>query len=350
MIESTEKIRLTTFSKGAGCGCKISPSVLKEILSSTEEFPLDPKLLVGNESNDDASVYDLGNGDCLINTTDFFMPVVDDPFTFGKIAATNALSDVYAMGGRPITALAILGWPIDKIAPMHAQQVLEGARFMCRMAGITLAGGHSIESAEPIFGLAVSGLCKTDHIKRNSTAKAGDLIFLTKPLGMGIVTTAEKRGLALPEHVETCVSYMSTLNKMGEVLGGMKGVHAMTDITGFGLAGHLLEMCEGSGLSAHIEFEKVSVLPFLSMYLNQFIYPDMTTKNYSFYASKMNELNAKQLFTLCDPQTSGGLLVAVSPESIEAYKEVCQNFGMSHDMQQPIGVFVDQEEKLLTVS
>jgi len=350
MIGTSEKIKLTSFSKGAGCGCKISPSVLKEILFSSENFPPDPKLLVGNENNDDASVYDLGNGDCLISTTDFFMPVVDDPYTFGKIAATNALSDVYAMGGRPITALAILGWPIDKIPVEHAQRVMEGARFMCRMAGITLAGGHSIESAEPIFGLAVSGLCNADQIKRNTTAKAGDLIFLTKPLGVGIVTTAEKRGLALPEHMSTCISYMCTLNKMGEILGGIKGVHAMTDVTGFGLAGHLLEMCEGSGLSAHIDFDKIPVLPFLSTYLDQFIYPDMTTKNYSFYASKMNELNAKQLFTVCDPQTSGGLLVAISPDCEEEYREVCRNFGMPQDMYQPIGVFVDQQEKLLMVS
>lgn len=344
-----EPIKLTSYSKGAGCGCKIAPSVLMEILKTTDDFPADVKLLVGNESNDDASVYDLGGGQCLIGTTDFFMPVVDDAYLFGKIAAANALSDVYAMGGKPITALAILGWPVDKLSPSLAQQVLEGARFMCRMAGITLAGGHSIESPEPFFGLSVNGLASNTHIKRNNTAQEGDYIFLTKPLGNGIITTAAKRGAVSETDYATCVSYMSNLNKIGEELGRMEGVHAMTDVTGFGLAGHLIEMCEGSGLSAEIQFSNVPVYPFLSTYLDQFIYPDMTTKNYSHYASKMNTLDAKQLFTLCDPQTSGGLLVAVEESAISAFQSLCADYGVPEGNQKPIGRFIPLFDKCVMV-
>jgi selenide,water dikinase len=343
-------IKLTEFSKGAGCGCKIAPSVLQQILKTDHQLPADMRLLVGNESNDDAAVFDLGNDNCLISTTDFFMPVVDDGYQFGKIAAVNALSDVYAMGGKPITALAILGWPIDKVSPDVAQQVLEGARFMCQMAGITLAGGHSIESQEPIFGLAVNGLVSKQNIKRNNTAQVGDLIFLTKPLGNGIITTAAKRGLVNPQHFDTCVSYMSTLNRIGEDLGQLKGVHAMTDVTGFGLAGHLMEMCEGSGLSAEIQFSDVPVYPFLGTYLDQFIYPDMTTKNYSYYASKMNTLDAKQLFTLCDPQTSGGLLVAVAEDSVATYQSLCQEHGIPAFAIKPLGRFVSEMEKRILVN
>jgi selenide,water dikinase len=350
MDEQKEIIRLTQYSSGAGCGCKISPAVLKEILMTSDELPADPKLLVGNDTNDDASVYDLEDGNCLISTTDFFMPVVDDPYTFGKIAATNALSDVYAMGGRPLTALAILGWPISKLPAPLAQQVLEGARFVCRVAGITLAGGHSIESAEPIFGLSVNGLVSKKNIKRNNTAQKGDLLFMTKPLGVGIVTTAAKRGLDKDDHLETCIRYMSTLNKIGESLGEMACIHAMTDITGFGLAGHLLEMCEGSGLSAEISFDKVAVMPFLKEYISQFIYPDMTMKNFSFYSSKLNELNAEQLITLCDPQTSGGLLIAVAPNAKDEFINHGRNFGLPENMLEPIGVFTELREKGIYVS
>ncbi len=349
MGETIEAVKLTSYSKGAGCGCKISPAVLKDILRTTEEFPADPRLIVGNESNDDASVLDLGNGDCLISTTDFFMPVVDDAYTFGKVAAANSLSDVYAMGGTPITALAILGWPVDKLSPELAQRVLEGARFICRMAGITLAGGHSIESAEPIFGLAVNGIVKRDQIKRNNTAKVGDKLYITKPLGMGVVTTAAKRDVAKPEHVEACISYMTSLNKMGETLGKIPGVHALTDITGFGLAGHLIEMCEGSNCSAELSFDAVPVLPFLNEYLDQFIYPDMSTKNFSFYSSKISTLNAVQLFTLCDPQTSGGLLVAISSEAEEEYLGVVQSFGLQGIADKCVGVITEKTEKVINV-
>lgn len=345
-----ETIKLTAYSKGSGCGCKIAPAVLSEILKSADQFPTDPRLLVGNESHDDASVIDLGNSECLISTTDFFMPIVDDPYLFGKIAASNALSDVYAMGGKPLTALAILGWPVEKLAPELAQQVLEGARFICRMSGITLAGGHSIESQEPIFGLAVNGLVAKNNIKKNNTAKEGDLIFLTKPLGNGIVTTAAKRGVVKESDYATCISYMTSLNKIGEELGLLDGVHAMTDITGFGLAGHLIEMSEGSELTAEINFKDVPVYPFLGSYLDQFIYPDMTTKNYSFYASRMNTLDAKQLFTLCDPQTSGGLLIALDEKSLPSYLSLCSAHGLPDMLMKPIGKFVSRAEKSIQVN
>jgi len=273
--------------------------------------------------------------------------VVDDAFEFGKISATNALSDIYAMGGKPLTALAILGWPVDKLPSSVAARVLDGARFMCRMAGITLAGGHSIESAEPFFGLAVNGTIIKDHIKTNSGSQEGDLLFLTKPLGMGIITTAAKRGVVNKQDLDECVSYMSTLNKVGEELAKISGVRAMTDITGFGLAGHLIEMCEGSGLSAKINFENIPVFPCIGNYISQFIYPDMTMKNFSFFSSKMSELNSSQLLTLCDPQTSGGLLVSVSPQFVDEYLEIIRRHNLFEIAGRPIGTMVSREDKLV---
>lgn len=345
-MDSAE-VKLTGYSKGAGCGCKISPATLHEIIHSDEDFPADPRLLLGNETNDDASVVDIGNGQCLISTTDFFMPVVDDAYAFGKIAAANALSDVYAMGGSPLTALAVLGWPVDKLSPTLAARVVEGAKFICRMAGITLAGGHSIESPEPFFGLSVSGIMEQAHLKRNSTAREGDLLFLTKPLGNGIVTTAQKRGLAREEDLAEAIAFMTSLNKAGSELGKLKGVHAMTDVTGFGLGGHLIEMCEGSGLSAELSFEKIPVYPFLEHYLSQFIYPDMTTKNFSYYSGKIQSLDARQLFTLFDPQTSGGLLIAVEEDSLQQVREVLNSYSQRLQSLEPIGRMVKRGEKMI---
>ncbi|MGH2563870.1 MAG: selenide, water dikinase SelD, partial [Ginsengibacter sp.] len=250
-------IRLTQYSHGAGCGCKISPWVLDKILQSNLALPDNKNLIVGNHTKDDAAVYDLGNGTALIATTDFFMPIVDDPFNFGRIASANAISDVYAMGGKPVLSIAILGWPINKLSPEIAQNVIEGARSICLEAEISLAGGHSIDSPEPIFGLAVNGLISIENIKQNNKAKEGDLLFLTKPLGIGILTTAEKKGLLLPDHNNIAAKQMMQLNKIGELLGKIEGVHAMTDVTGFGLLGHLVEMSEGSNLSAEIFFYKV---------------------------------------------------------------------------------------------
>ena len=346
-----EDIKLTQYSKGSGCGCKISPATLKEILeTSCEDLPVDPRLWVGNESHDDAAVMHWDGDEGLISTTDFFMPMVDDPYAFGKIAAANALSDVYAMGGSPMMALAILGWPIDRLPTAHARQVMEGARLVCRLAGVPLAGGHSIESAEPIFGLAVSGRVHQTHLKRNNTAKEGDFLYLTKPLGAGIIRAAVKRGqLDDPSHLDVAIAYMSTLNKIGEAFGKMNGVHAMTDVTGFGLAGHLLEVCEGSGLSAELSIETVPVYPFLNSYIARHIYPDMTMKNYSYYASRISTLSLPQLMLLCDPQTSGGILISVA-EGAKAEVEACMNdFGLGA-FAHPIGRITARSEKVIHVS
>ncbi len=345
-----KQIKLTEYSRGSGCGCKISPAILKEILKTTEDLPPQEGLLVGNESSDDAAVLELENGDCIISTTDFFMPVVNDAYDFGKISATNALSDVYAMGGKPILAVAILGWPVDKLPASLAQQVLEGARFTCRMAGISIAGGHSVDSAEPFFGLAVNGMVKKENLKRNNTAQEGDHLFLTKPLGAGILTTAHKRGVAKQEDFELAISYMSTLNKVGEALATLNGIAALTDVTGFGLIGHLIEMCDSGRLSASLDFEAIPVIPNLSLYLDQMIYPDMTMKNYSSFSSLCSSMNAQQLFTLCDPQTSGGLLVAVREDDIKNYIEIAHAFGLQGIGDKCIGKFVAPAHKVVMIN
>ena len=234
---SEQAIRLTQYSHGAGCGCKISPKVLETILHSEQAKFVDPNLLVGNETSDDAAVYDLGNGTSIVSTTDFFMPIVDNPFDFGRIAATNAISDIFAMGGKPIMAIAILGWPINTLAPEIAREVVEGGRFACQQAGIALAGGHSIDAPEPIFGLAVTGVVPTERIKKNSTAQAGCKLYLTKPLGIGVLTTAEKKSLLKPEHQGLATETMCQINLAGAAFAAIDGVKAMTDVTGFGLLG-----------------------------------------------------------------------------------------------------------------
>src|ERR1700749_5015028 len=267
MIE--EEIKLTQYSHGAGCGCKISPAVLDKMLHSPIQYQPDARLLVGNDKRDDAAVYDLGNGTALISTTDFFMPIVDDAYDFGRVASANAISDVYAMGGKPVLAIAILGWPIDRLPPELAQQVLEGARAIRAEPGLTLAGGHSIDSPEPVFGLAVNGLVDIKNLKQNSTATPGCRLYLTKALGVGILTTAQTKGILESEHSSIAFESMVKLNSIGEKLGKLDHVKAMTDVTGFGLLGHLIEMCEGSGLSAIIEYDKVPVIPSLKFYLDQ---------------------------------------------------------------------------------
>ncbi|HEV2832994.1 MAG TPA: selenide, water dikinase SelD, partial [Hanamia sp.] len=271
-------IKLTEYSRGAGCGCKISPQVLEEILHSEIAFP-NNNLLVGNNSNDDAAVYDLGNGTALISTTDFFMPIVDDAFDFGRVAAANAISDVYAMGGKPVLAVAVLGWPIEKLSSSLAKKVIEGARTICAEANIPLAGGHSIDSAEPFFGLAVNGIVPVSNLKRNNTAKEGDLLFLTKPIGVGILSTAQKRKLLKEEHLKVLIDQLTTLNKVGEELGKIKGVSSMTDVTGFGLAGHLIEMAEGSGLSTELYYSRLCIAEGVLQYLSERIVPDATNRN-----------------------------------------------------------------------
>lgn len=317
-----ETIKLTGYSHGAGCGCKISPKMLDEILSDTSFTFSDPRLLVGNQTKDDAAVYALDDTTAIISTTDFFMPIVDDPFDFGAIAATNAISDVYAMGGEPIMAISILGWPIDKIPPEVAGQVVSGAKKVCKEAGIALAGGHSIDAPEPIFGLAVTGRAAISHIKRNDKATPGCSLFLTKPLGIGILTTAQKRGLLKDDDLKIAVDLMLTLNKIGCELGKVDGVTALTDVTGFGLLGHLIEVCEGSGVSAVIDSAKVPVIPEVYDYLEQKCIPGGTNRNFSSYGHKVSGISDASKNILCDPQTSGGLLVCVEPEVIPAVKQI----------------------------
>lgn len=324
---STE-IKLTEYSHGAGCGCKISPQVLDVILQSQVKFA-DAQLLVGNTSRDDAAVYDLGNGQAVVSTTDFFMPIVDDPFDFGRIAATNAISDVYAMGGVPMVAIAILGWPINQLPAEVAQQVVDGGRHACRDAGISLAGGHSIDAPEPIFGLAVTGSVEVKHLKRNDTAQLGNDLYLTKPLGIGILTTAQKKKKLRPEHRHIARDAMCELNTVGPELGKIEGVTAMTDVTGFGLLGHLSEMCEGSKLSARVHFDQIRQLEAAEIYRQQGCIPGGTNRNFDSYGSKIGEMTEAQKQILCDPQTSGGLLVAVSPDAEADVLEIARNRGLS---------------------
>lgn len=333
-IKAVEDICLTQYSHGSGCGCKISPAVLDVILKTQLTPQLDSALLVGNSSRDDAAVYDLGNGTAIISTTDFFMPIVDDPFTFGQIAATNAISDVYAMGGKPLLAIAIFGWPIDKLPPEVGQQVIEGGRKVCQDAGIALAGGHSIDSPEPIFGLAVTGIVDIDKLKRNDTAKAGDHIYLTKPLGIGILTTAQKKNKLKAEDLNAVTEAMCQLNKMGAELSVIPGVSAITDITGFGLAGHLQEVCSGSGLHAVVHFDKIPLLPNVHEYLDLGCSPGGTQRNFDSYQESLGEMSQRHREILCDPQTSGGLLVMVNDAGQDELVKITREHGMELE---PIG-------------
>jgi selenide,water dikinase len=333
----TSTIKLTSYSHGAGCGCKISPAVLDQILHSAAKSGTDPLLLVGNDKRDDAAVYDLGDGRALISTTDFFMPIVDDAFDFGRIASVNAISDVYAMGGQPMLAIAILGWPVDKLPAECARQVLEGARAVCAEAGIPLAGGHSIDCPEPIFGLAVNGIVPVSQLKRNSTATAGCRLYLTKPLGVGILSTAGKRGLLRTGDAAVALKSMTTLNKLGAIFGKTSGVMAMTDVTGFGLLGHLAEMCEGSGLSAVVEFDNVPVISSLERYIADGCIPGGTLRNWASYGQKIRLPAAGQETVLADPQTSGGLLVAVAEESSASFEALLRSEGLPESCCQPLG-------------
>ena len=342
-------IRLTQYSHGAGCGCKISPKVLDKILHSEQQKFLDPRLLVGNETRDDAAVYDIGNGVGIISTTDFFMPIVDDPFDFGRIAATNAIRDVYAMGGKPIMAIAILGWPIDKLAPEVARQVIEGGRYVCQQAGISLAGGHSIDAPEPIFGLAVTGIVSTEQVKKNSAAKAGCKLFLTKPLGIGILTTAEKKSQLRPEHQGVATETMCQLNKSGADFAHIPGVTAMTDVTGFGLLGHLSEICQGSGVQATLHFSSIPRLPAVEEYIAAGCVPGGTGRNFDSYGHLIGKMSDLQKSLLCDPQTSGGLLLAVLPDAEAQVQEIAAQHGMTLSAIGELNV-VDNDRALIEIT
>jgi selenide,water dikinase len=349
---TTDSIQLTQYSHGAGCGCKISPKVLDEILKTNLIVPGNEKLLVGNDSKDDAAVYDLGNGMALLSTTDFFMPIVNDAFDFGRIAAANSISDIYAMGGKPLMAIAILGWPVEKLSTKLAQRVIEGGKTICIEAGIPLAGGHSIDSPEPIFGLAVTGIISIVNLKKNNTAEEGDYLFLTKPLGVGILSTAQKRGLLKEEHLPVLIDQMSALNNTGEELGKIEGVTAMTDVTGFGLLGHLIEMAEGSNLSAEIYYDKIPMIDGVNEYISQRISPDATFRNWNSYSDKVTfeqGVNVMEAFTILpDPQTNGGLLFTVKEKSLNPVRNILEKVNLTV-FTEPIGRMISKNEKTVYV-
>ncbi len=336
------EIKLTQFSHGSGCGCKIAPDVLQEIIKSTQETGVFKNLMVGNATKDDAAVWELDDENVVISTTDFFMPIVDDAFQFGKIAATNAISDIYAMGGEPIMAIAILGFPIDKIPVEIAQQIIEGGRNACATANIPLAGGHTIDSPEPFFGLAVTGRAKKNEIKQNSGAKLGDVLFLTKPLGVGLLTTAQKSGVLQPNELDAAIEVMSKLNSIGQELGKMDCVNAMTDVTGFGLIGHLLEVCEGSNLSAEIIYNSVPIIDAAKNYAYSFMAPKGFTTNWNTYKDSVSETTETQRVILADPQTSGGLLISVDEKNAHHVQKLLELNGL---YSQPIGKMIQSESK-----
>jgi len=314
------EVKLTRLSHGGGCGCKIAPGLLREILGEAKQKLPFPDLLVGTETSDDAAVYRLNDEQAIIATTDFFMPIVDDPFDFGRIAATNAISDIYAMGGTPIMALAIVGMPIDKLSPATIRSILQGGEAVCRDAGIPIAGGHSIDSQEPIYGLVALGVVHPDRLKKNSAAQAGDLLILGKGLGVGVLAAALKKEMLSEAGYQQLVETTTKLNKVGSTIAAIDGVHAMTDVTGFGLLGHLLEICHGSGLAAEVKFDQVPVLSEALPLVQQGIGPGAIDRNLASYGHEVDfaaYLAAWQRRLLADVQTSGGLLVSVSPETAE---------------------------------
>lgn len=322
-------VALTQYSHGAGCGCKISPALLDSILQGAKSNLSFPGLLVGHSAKDDAAAFDLGDGRSVLSTTDFFMPIVDDPFTFGRIAATNAISDIYAMGGKPLMAIAIFGWPIDKLGPEVAAQVIAGGRNVCEAAGIPLAGGHSIDAPEPIFGLAVTGLVENRLLKCNNMAEADCEIFLTKPLGIGILTTAQKQQKLATEDLALAINTMCELNQIGAEFAKLAGVKVMTDVTGFGLLGHLIEVCEASNVRAQIEFAKVPLLTNVTDYLTQGCVPGGTGRNWASYGHKVRGVDQTTRDLLCDPQTSGGLLVLVKKSALPDFLALSQQQGLN---------------------
>ncbi|MDR5905411.1 selenide, water dikinase SelD [Franzmannia qiaohouensis] len=337
-------IRLTQYSHGAGCGCKIAPDVLDSILAKAGPGAGHKRLIVGNQGREDAAVYDLGDGRGMIATTDFFMPIVDDPFDFGRIAATNAISDVYAMGGTPVLALGILGWPLDKLGADIAGDVVAGAQAVCRELGLALAGGHSIDAPEPIFGLAVNGLVDLEHLKLNNAAKPGDLLYLTKPLGVGMLTTAEKRGLIQAGHQGLARETMLKANDIGMALAKVEGVHAMTDVTGFGLAGHLAEVCTASGVAARIDFKQLPRLAEAEAYRRQGAVPGGSDRNRQALGESLPAMDEAHWQWLCDPQTSGGLLLSVHP----SWEDDVERIGRAHGIElQPFGEVVKADGPVL---
>lgn len=342
-----QKIKLTQFSEGSGCGCKIAPAVLDKILEASNSFQSpDDNLLIGNHQKDDAAVYQLTRDLAVINTVDFFTPIVDDAYDFGRIAAANALSDVYAMGGKPAFANAILSWPVEKIAPEIAAKVLEGAKSICQEAGITLAGGHSIAAKDPIFGMSVVGYIHPDKIKRNSTAQTGDVIYLTKPIGIGVLATALKRDKISADAYEKLISHTCKLNSIGELLSEFTYIHAMTDVTGFGLLGHLIEMCEGAKLSALIVADDIPLIGGAQKLITQYIFPDNTYRNWNAYSEKTEGIGGTDFVKFNDPQTSGGLLLGVDPNKIHLFESFMRS---NNEPFYKIGSFTYKEDKVVKV-
>jgi selenide,water dikinase len=310
--------RLSSLSHGGGCGCKIAPGVLAEILKNSSNLPIPPQLLVGIETADDAAVYQLNDEQALIATTDFFMPIVDDPYDFGRIAATNAISDVYAMGGTPIMALGLVGMPINVLPLETIGAILRGGQDVCRDAGIPIAGGHTIDSVEPIYGLVVLGLVHPSRVKKNSGARAGDVLILGKPLGVGILSAALKKDALDAEGYARMIAVTTQLNKPGMDLARLDGVHALTDITGFGLAGHGLELARGSGLQMQIALDRIPLLPGVLALAAAGMVTGASGRNWASYGQEVQlpaGISAEMQALLCDPQTSGGLLVACAPET-----------------------------------
>jgi selenide, water dikinase len=322
--------RLTSLSHGGGCGCKIAPGVLSELLQRSASTASFSQLLVGADTSDDAAVYQLNDEQAVIATTDFFMPIVDDPFDFGRIAATNALSDVYAMGGAPILALAILGMPINVLPAQVIREILRGGEAICSQAGIPIAGGHSIDSAEPIYGLAAIGVVHPKRVKRNSDARSGDVLVLGKPLGVGVLSAALKKERLTEADYRTLIDTTTRLNAAGPDLANLTGVHAMTDVTGFGLLGHLLEMCRGSGVSARVSMSRVPLLEnVLAMAAAGYV-TGASARNWTSYGADVQlpaQFESMHKALLCDPQTSGGLLVACAEEAVDSVFEVFRRHG-----------------------
>jgi selenide,water dikinase len=328
-----QKIKLTSFSHGGGCGCKIAPGVLAEILKSSTGFPVPKELMVGIETADDAAVYKLNEEQALIATTDFFMPIVDDPFDFGRIAATNAISDVYAMGGTPIMALALVGMPINKLPLETIGQIIRGGEAICAEAGIPIAGGHTIDSVEPIYGLVVLGLVHPSKVKRNADAKAGDVLILGKPLGVGVLSAALKKDVLGEEGYAAMIANTTKLNKPGKALSEMDGVHALTDVTGFGLLGHLLELARGAKLTAQLDMDKIPLLPGVEQLAGDGYFTGASGRNWDAYGKDVDldaGISAARHALLTDPQTSGGLLVSCDAASVDAVLALFAREGFEH--------------------
>ncbi|PXX50566.1 selenide, water dikinase SelD [Aquitalea magnusonii] len=327
------EIKLTQLSHGGGCGCKIAPAVLESILSTAREKMVFPQLLVGTETSDDAAVYRLNDQQAIVATTDFFMPIVDDAFDFGRIAATNALSDIYAMGATPIMALAIVGMPVNVLPVATIRAILDGGQAVCADAGIPIAGGHSIDSPEPIYGLVALGVVHPDQLKRNCDARAGDVLIMGKALGVGILAQAMKKGVLDEAGYQALIATTTQLNKVGATLAGMAGVHALTDVTGFGLLGHLLEICKGSGLQAQVEMAAVPLIPAARPFAEQGYGPGAIERNQASFGQHVRfaaGLPDWQQRVLADPQTSGGLLVAVAAEQAPAVLAAFRAAGFDH--------------------